>query len=100
MLPREGRRWPPVEQASGGSAGVRPRPLHPPPGLAVPQVQGLAPGSRGSAGQGPCPRGHSGCSCRGATVPGEPGPHLLVGHEFDGRLGGDFEDVDAVAPPE
>lgn len=25
--------------------------------------------------------------------------HLLVGHEFEGRLGGDLDDVDAVASP-
>lgn len=29
-----------------------------------------------------------------------PGPHLLICHEFDGRLGGNFDDIDAIAPPE
>lgn len=29
-----------------------------------------------------------------------PGSHLLICHEFDGRLRGNFEDVDAIAPPE
>lgn len=28
------------------------------------------------------------------------GRHLLVGHEFDGRLGGDLQHVDAVPSPQ